>query len=336
MNIDLLVAPQFTNLKIDAPRGIRNSGGGMSVLVNAIQANLMTRYSINRCSDIKALSASVCLTETCFFVSNITDPDYLGALEHRLHQFRQYKDATKTDVILICAELSLFKMPLKHRKLLLDAVDVLAVTDPYLMQLLKGIGVLPNGYLCDAIDPNIFRPAEKEMTVTAVGGLKHIKNIDWILEVFKRLEGKMKRTYLGSAALWSDETRPEDTKLIEEIKDVTEAYYPDASPVEVAYHNAHAAFTVNDTWHDCSCRANEELLMSGVISIHGRHPLFDPRPGFRVKTPEEAVDKIAELTKDFTELPDPELHQASRDWALKNVSTQAFMKQFESLMRGFL
>ena len=76
--------------------------------------------------------------------------------------------------------------------------------------------------------------------------------------------------------------------------------------------------------------------MSGVISIHGQHPLFDPRPGFRVKTPEEAVAKIAELTNDFTELPDPPLHQASRDWALEHVSTQTFMTQFEKLMRSLL
>ena len=160
--------------------------------------------------------------------------------------------------------------------------------------------------------------------------------MDWIIEVYALLEGKIKRTYFGSAALWSSENRLEDITLIPKIEEVTEAYYPSASPVEVAYYNSKAAFSVNDTWHDCSSRSNEELLMSGVISIYGEHPLFDPRPGFRVKTPEEAVQKIEELTDNFTELPDPKLHENSRNWALKNVSTQTFRAQFENLMRSIL
>ena len=336
MNIDILAAPQFHNCRIDAPRGIHNSGGGMSVLIDSIRACLMDRYAIRLCDDFSELSAPVCLAETCFFTSDIDDADYWGAVKHRLHEFQKYKDARNIKVVLICAELTLLRMLPKHRKRLLDAVDILTITDPYLKGVLKALNVLPKAYLCDAIDPTLFRPVEKEMSVIAVGGLKYIKNVDWIIEVFKRLEGKMKRIYLGSAALWSGENRPEDVALVPKIKQVTEEHYANASPVEVAYHNARAAFAVNDTWHDCSCRANEELLMSGVISIHGQHSLFDPRPGFRVKTPEEAVAKIAELTSDFTELPDPALHQASRDWALKHVSTQTFMHQFEKLMRSLL
>ena len=308
----------------------------MSILIDSIQACLMDRYAVRLCHETSALSAPLCLAETCYFVSNIHDADYWGAVEHRLHEFQEYKAAYNIKVVLICAELTLLRMLPKHRQLLLDAVDVLTITDPYLKEVLKAINVLPNQYLCDAIDPTLFRPVEKEMSVIAVGGLKYIKNVEWILEVFERLKGKMKRVYLGSAALWSDESRPEDVELVPKVKQVTEEHYANASPVEVAYHNARAAFAVNDTWHDCSCRANEELLMSGVISIHGQHPLFDPRPGFRVKTPEEAVAKIAELTNDFTELPDPALHQASRDWALEHVSTQTFITQFEKLMRSLL
>lgn len=336
MNIDLLASPHFHNYRIDARRSIHNTGGGMSVLINAIQSTLMDRYAVKLCGNISELSAPVCFVETCFFASNIHDADYWGGVEQRLQEFQKYKDTRNVKVVLICAEITLLRMLPKHRKLLLDAIDVLTVTDPYLKQILKALDILPQRYLCDAIDPTLFRPAEKEMSVIAVGGLKYIKNVDWIIEIFKRLEGKMKRIYLGSAAVWSDESRPEDLQLIPKIKQVTDAHYSNASSVEVAYHNARAAFAVCDTWHDCSCRANEELLMSGVISIHGQHPLFDPRPGFRVKTPEEAVAKIAELTNDFTQMPDPALHQASRNWALQYVSTQTFMTQFETLMRNLL
>lgn len=336
MNIDILASPHFQNYRIDAPRSIRNTGGGMAVLIDSIQATLMDRYSVKVCGNISELSAPVCFVETCFFASNIHDADYWGGVEQRLNEFQKYKDARNVKVVLICAEITLLRMLPKHRKLLLDAIDVLTVTDPYLKHILKVLNILPQRYLCDVIDPTLFRPAEKEMSVIAVGGLKYIKNVDWIIEIFKLLEGKMKRIYLGSAAVWSDESRSEDLQLIPKIKQVTDAHYSNASSVEVAYHNARASFAVCDTWHDCSCRANEELLMSGAISIHGQHPLFDPRPGFRVETPEEAVAKIAELTNDFTQLPDPALHQASRDWALQHVSTQTFTTQFETLMRSLL
>ena len=334
-HVDVLAAEHFLNHRIDIPRSHQNSGGGMSVLVNAIQASLMRRYKVNVCSNISELVSPVCLVETCWFTSNIHDPDYLGVLEKRIQKFKAHKEETGINTILLCAELSLLRLLPRLQESLLETIDVVGVTVPYLWKLLNMIGVPPHGYLCDAIDPDLFRPAEKQMTVTAVGALKYIKNIDWIIEVFRLLEGKMKRTYLGSAGLWSTENREEDSELLTQIEEVTEEYYPNASSIEVAYHNAYAAFAVNDTWHDCSSRANEELLMSGVISIHGQHPLFDPRPGFTVKTPEEAVAKIAELTNDFTELPSPELHQKSRDWALENVSSPKFNEQFETLMRRF-
>ena len=335
-HVDVLAAEHFLNHRVDIPRSTKNSGGGMSVLVNAIQATLMHRYKIKVCSELADLNAPVCLVETCWFTSNIHDADYIGAVEERIQAFKAHKAETGMHTILICAELSLLRLLPRLQKALLETIDLVTVTVPYLYRLLNMIGITPHGYLCDAIDPDLFRPAEtKQLTVTAVGALKYIKNVAWILEVFRLLEGKMKRTYLGSAGLWSAENREEDLELLTQIEAVTEEYYANASSIEVAYHNAHAAFAINDTWHDCSSRANEELLMSGVISIHGQHPLFDPRPGFKVKTPEEAVAKIGELTNDFTELPAPEYHQQARDWALEHVSSHTFGNQFEVLMRHF-
>ena len=335
MVIDMLTIFHFHNLNMMAPRGHQNAGGGMACLMNAAKAALSSRYKVNTCLKISELQSNIVLLDALFIPNRIIENKNLEEVTRLgIEELKKDRaDHPNRKYLLWCAEITLLRLLPRVRQELIELVDGIAVNDPYIENIFRAINVTPTGYLCDCIDPNIFHPAEKDMTVTAVGGLKHIKNIDWIIEVYKRLEGKMKRTYLGSASLWSHGNRLEDAALIPQIEAVTEEYHPNASPVEVAYHNAHAAFAVNDTWHDCSSRANEELLMSGVISIHGQHPLFDPRPGFRVKTPEEALNKIAELTKDFTELPDPKLHQASRNWALKNVSTQTFMKQFENIMR---
>lgn len=337
MRIDLLTPVHYTQLNVEAQRGHTNAGGGMSCLMNAARAALSNRYQVNVCTGISELQSTLVIIDALFIANRIAKETRREiAAEQSIAELQKDKARHRhRRYLLWCAEMSAFRWLPADRRRITAFVDGIAVTDPYLWQLCKGVGITPFGYLCDAINPDLFRPAKKEMTVTAVGALKHIKNIDWVIEVFKLLAGKMKRTYLGSAGLWSRENRSEDSALIPKIQAVTEEHHPNASPIEVAYHNAHAAFAVNDTWHDCSSRSNEELLMSGVISIHGRHPLFKPRPGFRVKTPDEAVAKIAELTENFTQLPDPKLHQHSRQWALENVSTHKFMEQFEHLVRCF-
>ena len=332
--IDLLVSRQFTNGEIHTPRSKKNSGGGMSILVDAIQAALSSKYTVATKTDVKDCDAEIVFSETCYWTSNISDPKYIQGVSDRLTHWKSQKHRKKQKHILIVAELTLLRMLPSLRDHLLSTVDVLAVTDPYLLQLLQGVGIYPRYYLCDCIDPNLFRPRQKKMVVTAVGGLKYIKNLDWIVEVFRLLEGKIRRTYCGGISVWSAENRLEDVLLEKKIKSVCDDFYENLSPIDVAYHNGESAFAVNNTWHDCSCRANEELLMSGVISIHGQHPLFRGRPGFTAGTPEEAVSVIEELTNGFQKLPNPKHFQASRNWALENVSTDTFLSQFDSIIKG--
>ena len=338
MHINILTLDYFLNLNIEAERSKKNTGGGMACLMNAFKACLSNRYRIHYCTEVSQFEGDVVIIDGVYVACRAYEGmTHHAAVKHTLDLLKKdSKKYPRRKYLLWCAEKSLIRMIPDDRFDLLKLVEGVVVTDPYIYQLFEAIGVIPMGYLCDAIDTDLFRPNTKQMTVTAVGGLKHIKNIDWILEVYALLEGKMHRTYFGSADLWSRESRKEDLVLVEKIKAVTDNYYPNASPVQVAYHNGRAAFAVNNTWHDCSSRANEELLAGGVISIHGQHSAFKPRPGFTVRTPQEAVAKIAELTADFTQLPDPVLHQASRDWAVAHVSEKTFIKQFERAVGVFL
>lgn len=197
------------------------------------------------------------------------------------------------------------------------------------------LGITPIGYLCDAIDPYLFKPAKKEMSVVAVGGLKHIKNPYLIFEVFEKLKDSgIERIYIGSAEIWSNENRYEDFVLANQIRSCTDIWIPNASYVDTAYYLSTAAIGINDTWHDVSSRTNQEMLMAEVISIGGSHPLFKDRPGIHgLKTADEFVDAIREITDDFSQIPS-ERGQKGRHWALKNVSTDIFLEQFNELIRS--
>ena len=338
--INILTLDFFQRLHIEAKRGHQNSGGGMGCLMNSTRATLLQRYPVNMTSDIAKLRGDIVIID-CIYIAMYhmqNAPEDRSTSRYIYDLLTSDRDANPhRKYILWCAEKSFLRLEPELRKELSVFVDSIYVTCPYIRDLFLALNAVPTGLLSDGIDEYLFKPAPKEMTVTAVGALKHIKNIDWILEVYHLLEGKnIKRIYMGGADLWSVESRPEDLSLISRIEAATDEYFPNASPVDVAYQNAHAAFAVNDTWHDCSSRANEELLLSGVISIHGQHPTFESRPGFTVREPQEAVDVMAELTDDFTKLPDPQLHEDSRNWALKHVSSTKFMQQFENLMRSFL
>lgn len=344
MNIDVMTLYHFKHLNIEAPRGHQNAGGGMACLMNAAKAALSTRYRVNLIEHFDEITTDFVILDTVLPTNKIISKEDGRNLTHGeaiklfIKEFVEYKASSpRCKFLLWCAEKSIFRWMPADRQQILENVDLLAVTDPYLYQLMRAIDITPNGYLCDCINPDLFRPAPKALSVISVGALKHIKNIDWIIDIYEMLsDTNIKRIYLGGASLWSHESRKEDMALIKRIEKVSDVYIPNASVAQVAHENAHAAITVNNTWHDCSSRANEELLMSGVISIHGAHGLFDKRPGFKVKTPREAVAKISELTNGFTQLPDEKLHAASRNWAVKNVSQAVFLTQFENLVRYLL
>ena len=302
----------------------------MATILNSAKATLSQFHKVEWCVDMRSLEGDIVLLDAVAIDRYGNTGDVLNQLaeDQTRHPNRKY--------ILWGIEKTMLRLRPEHRDWLLGIVDIFVVSTPYLYDLLDAINVTPYGYLCDCVCSNLFRPRQKELSVTAVGALKHIKNVDFVVDVFQLLEGKIKRMYFGSSELWSNENRVEDAKLTDRIKRVTEYYSPNASLVEVAYFDGQAAIAVNDTWHDTSSRSNEELLMAGAISVHGPHEMFSVRPGFTVKTPQEAVDVIEELTEGFTGLPDPTLHEESRNWALEHLSADTFMRQFNNIMRNFI
>ncbi|MYK17379.1 hypothetical protein F4055_04310 [Candidatus Poribacteria bacterium] len=336
MKIDYLVPKMYQSFDLEAKR---NAGGGMLPNIHSRASALRTHYDVRIISDVEEIQSDFCLIESLWFslwrdiqANTVMQGDVLGAI-HKAHAARLTKLFEKPAAkIVTCCELELARLPWWSRAKIKHYPLGVVVNTPYLWDILTALGITPIGYLCDAIDPYLFKPAKKELSVIACGGLKHIKNPYLIFEVFERLKGKMRRIYIGNAEVWSNENRTEDLELVEKIRACTDVWIPNASYIEVAYHLSTAGIGINDTWHDVSSRINQEMLMAGVISVAGQHPLFKERPGFHgLKTAEAFVETISEITNNFSEIPASEGNQG-RNWACKNVSADVFIQQFNELL----
>lgn len=337
MKIDYLVPDVFTDFDLQS---IRNAGGGMAPNINARFNALRRYYDVRLITDIDAIESDFCLVESLWFSMSRDwgkEKPHWTQTELRDRHAKRMEAFYKTDCVKVvtCCELELLRIPWWSRAKVIHYPAGVVVNVPYLWDILKAVDIMPIGYLCDAVDEHLFKPAKKEMSVVAVGGLKHIKNPYLIFEVFEKLAGTgMKRIYIGSAAIWSKENRKEDEALVPHIKACTDEWIKNASYVDTAYHMSRAGITINDTWHDVSSRTNQEMLMAGVISVGGMHPLFEGRPGIHgLRTADEYVDAIREITKGFTEIP-AEMGKAGRAWALKNVATDVFLDQFNTILRS--
>lgn len=334
MKLDYLVPTMYVDFDLE---DTRSSGGGMSPNVNARATALRCQYNVRIIDSVEQMQSDFCLVESLWFSAardykkGMTEEELLAKNAARMDLFYE-TPATK---VVACCELEVARLPWWSRTKIKHLSAGIVVNTPYLWDIMRTLGVTPIGYLCDAVDPYLFKPAKKEMSVIAVGGLKHIKNPYLIFEVFEKLKGTgIKRIYVGSAEIWSDENRHEDMSLVNRIQDCTDVWIRNASYVDTAYHLSTAGIGINDTWHDVSSRVNQEMLMSEVISIGGTHPLFDGRPGIHgLKTADAFVEAIREVTQGFTEIPEDK-GKIGREWALKNVGTDAFLEQFNDIARN--
>ena len=341
MKIDYLIPEMYLDFDMEAQR---NAGGGMIPNIHARANALRQWYDVRLISDVKEIQSDVCLIEALWFCmahdwqfvtgeNEDTEGEWKALYSQRLDDLFDGKSSVRK--IVTCCELEIARLPWWARAKFNHYPAGVVMNTPYLWNIVSALGINPIGYLCDAVDPDLFKPAKKELSVIAVGGLKHIKNPYLIFEVFDKLKDSgMKRVYIGSAQIWSNENRAEDAALASQIHEHADVWIENASYLETAYHLSSAGIGINDTWHDVSSRTNQEMLMSGVISIGGQHPLFEGRPGIHgLETADDFVEAIWEVTNEFSEIP-AEKGLQGRDWALENVSTDAFLAQFNELIRN--
>ena len=173
------------------------TGGGVATKTARVMETLKKAYpsaaAVTTCEDI---DAEFVLVEPLYFTMQQPLPP--------MELVRQLANV-KARKILYCSEKSIFRMHPKLRNALIDACDIVTVNCAFMRNLFPYLEInIPVVTLCDPIPEHIFfnpDPLRKTPHILAMGYIIWHKHVEGIIEVFKRLEGVVERTYIGSNRL---------------------------------------------------------------------------------------------------------------------------------------
>ena len=320
--IDYLV-PQFF---IDSES---YGSGGMHTKVERVRQAIGSIYRLHVGSDLSEMQSRFLLIEPLYFRMSgiLRTEDGIDNIEVlRAHP------ATK---ILYCSEMEVFRWTGRFRKELLEICDAVTCNSDYQASLFEALNITEAHRLIDPIPADAFQPLPKRLQVVSMGRISEIKGSPFIAELFKRLDPTpIETVFVGGAGLWG-EANEADLALEAEIREYTDIFHQNIPAQFVPKAIGVAAFFVGNSVHDVFSSSHAEALMSGCISISGKHPIYAERPGFGSKTVDGVIETLDRLTQGFQKLPDPPLGQAAREWAVQNVSFETFISQLMALLKSF-
>lgn len=212
--------------------------------------------------------------------------------------------------------------------------DAVTYHSEFLKNLFKYIGVKAK-YALTEIVPDLFHPGEdpakREQQIIAMGSVSMEKNSGRVIEIFKRLKGKVKRVYIGSGSLWGEGVVNE--KLEDELFDNCDEILSDATPVEVAEKLRQSKVglwcAIHDTWSNCV----HEMIASGVPVVSSCHGLAAELPVRKAVN----IDSQLRLVHEVLDMPIELYCHESDDlykWSQANVSPAVFIEQLRHILRS--
>jgi hypothetical protein len=228
-------------------------------------------------------------------------------------------------------------MPSSLRNEVIEICDVVTCNSQFLVNAFKYIGIICNHILIEPI-PALFEPSggysQRDAVVVAMGNVSWEKNSPQVSAVFKRLKGRVKTCYIGSASLWHENTtNPLAQRLEEELFANTDAIIREATTPEVAAVLTKARFGLWVAYHDTYATTTHEMIMSGLATVSARHGLASALP----LDIQSGVENQADAVLRLVERRDDELEENAKRltrWAHANVSYAAFQKQVASILKA--
>ena len=327
--IDYLVPQYFLNFDPLAQAGVGNPSGGMRTKIRTVQ-KAVKDYQLYTHTRVETLESKYVLVDPLFFRKTLPEQPEEGP-EHSVDLLSKYNGYK----VLYCTEKEVLRWTGDFREKVLAVFDLVTYNCEYQRRFLEGIGITDMKLLVDPIDCDLFQPDVKEMSVVATGWISSDKNSEFIRDLYYDLtEYDIKRVYVGGSSLWGF-NRKSDVRLEYDIRQVSDVFVNNVPQEELVGYIASSAFFCGNTKHDTSSACHAESLATGCVSVVGGHPLYSERPGFYVKPGVSAtVEKLVELTDGFNRLPDSELFEKSRNWALENVSFDVFGGQLSEILSG--
>lgn len=246
-------------------------------------------------------------------------------------------DQYKGRKVLYCSEFTLLRYPPDLRRRVVETCGAITVNCRYLGRLLRYISVYTNHILCDPVPHQVFgfgQPtADRQNRIVATGNVSWEKNVHGLIEVFKALEGKMKRVYIGSAKLWSNSGHMVSHRLEDAVRDNTDIFIEEAVNDAVATEMQQSKYGLWCAYHDTFATAVHEMLMSGLVVTTAPHGLTKELPVTVGGEGAKLVDSVEQLTA----MSDEEWTKQSNkntDWAKTTVSYSAFNMQLRKVLGG--
>ena len=254
--------------------------------------------------------------------------DPLALSPNRLEEVIQ----TNRIKVLWCEEPELVSWNYSDRALLCDNVDIVAVSNEYLQNILAEYDIRST-ILRTPIDSDFYQPGPKKPQLLCVGQASYSKNTDTILKVFKGLPSEIEPIYIGNAALWGDTARDADTKLESKISDVCR-HIPAASHEEITSLMRESWGYLCMSRYDVGSLAMLEAGMSGCeCFIWDHHRFADSYPIHR--TPSDVNGCIEYIREKFGSFnPAPNL--AIRSFMESRHSYKSFRSQLQLMISGII
>lgn len=310
------------------PAGTANPGGGMATKGIAVQEALSKWYHVNLIRDFKELTSNMLIIE----------PLTPRLLNRDMNEWVEQLKACSAKKILYCSEMEIARWSPKTFADITEAVDIVTANTDYQKSIIRTLsaGQVKPYKLCDPINTKLFAPRKKKPIVFSAGRISHIKNSQFLIDVFRAVKSELKveTAYYGAADLWGNKPDPFDTFIEAEIKATVDTFSGNISREKLASKFSRALIYISKTTHDVYSSTHAEILSTENISLGGGHLLFTERPGISgLKTVDDFVYAIEKVLA----LPKKQIKQKGRegrDYILKECGYKAFLKQFQRIVHA--
>ena len=301
---------------ITKPGGINNPSGGVTSKIYHLREALP---NIEIFSDFWD-PGEVAIVEALWF-----DEQGEETMQQRI---RDYRKSTAFKILWL-SDVSPLRWKGEYREQIFDCTNIICTLSDYSQQLMEAY-TDKTTILYDPIDIDMFVPAKKERTIFATGQISIEKNIQTLAKIFGAVppEAALKKIYIGSRTLWGmDHHEDTSIELENRLRDATDVIESRLPRTEIAKRMAPLWGYVGDTFYDFSSYSMMEAMLCGCWLFTGRHLMYDERPAFRFRTPEQAV---ALILYQLENAPPEEglINEEARQFIIDRNSYDNFRKQF--------
>lgn len=300
---------------------LENPGGGLARKAEQLQLALPALTFVPYLSQAR----HVHITEALWFTGG---PNFSSdVMWNRIEEYKKL-EAFK---VLWTSDLECLRWTGNERDAVFEASDVVAANSNYMFDVLSAY-VQPSKLcvLTDPIDPEFVRPEPKALSMYASSQVVLEKGIADIVRLFRGVEGKIERVFLGSPETWGLALKPQTSyRLDGELSVVSDRRIKEANREDVKRTAASSWLFASFARFESFGYAMAEALLAGCWVFCIDHRVYVDRPVFCFPDVESAVASLLEFieTRTLTSV-----NQEGRQFVIDNYSLSVFRSQFMSIV----